>query len=94
MLILFTLININIQIQVLCKAPHFGGFFILLKLGDYMKIIDHLSSEELQHMKNLKNKDKSNNNTSNERLSDRDLAELMGTNRTTYRRVRGAIKRK
>jgi hypothetical protein len=59
-----------------------------------MKNIDHLSSEELHLKKNLKNKDKSSNNKSNEKLSDRDLAELMGTNQPTYRRVRGAIRRK
>lgn len=59
-----------------------------------MKFIDHLSSEELQRMKNLKNKDKSANHKSNEKLSDRDLAELMGSNRATYIRVRGAIRRK
>jgi hypothetical protein len=68
--------------------------FLFPKTGDNMKVIDHLSSEELHHMKNLKNKDKTSNNKSNEKLSDRDLAELMGTNRTTYRRVRGAIRRK
>jgi hypothetical protein len=67
--------------------------FLFPKIGDDMKIIDHLSSEELHLKKNLKNKDKSFKNNSNEKLSDRDLAELMGTNRTTYRRVRGAIRR-
>ncbi|MEH7521997.1 hypothetical protein V7149_01740 [Bacillus sp. JJ1503] len=69
------------------------AFFKFPKLGDDMKIIDHLSSAELHQMKNLKDKDKSTNNKSNEKLSDRDLAELMGTNRPTYRRVRGAIRR-
>ncbi|MGN7402754.1 hypothetical protein ACTHO0_23135 [Cytobacillus praedii] len=59
-----------------------------------MKIIDHLSSIELQHMTNLKNKDKSSNNKSNEHLSSRDLADLMGINRPTYKRVRGAIRNK
>lgn len=58
-----------------------------------MKNIDHLSSVELHHMNSLKNKDKTSKNKSNEKLSDRDLAELMGTNRPTYRRVRGAIRR-
>ncbi|MFE8697967.1 hypothetical protein ACFYKT_16620 [Cytobacillus sp. FJAT-53684] len=59
-----------------------------------MKIIDHLSSKELQHMNSLKDKDKSTNNISNEKFSSRDLAELMGTNRPTYKRVRGAIRNK
>ncbi|WP_102274080.1 hypothetical protein [Cytobacillus massiliigabonensis] len=59
-----------------------------------MKIADHLSSKELQHMTDLKNKDKSSNNISNEKLSDRELAELMGTNRPIYKRVRGAIRNK
>ncbi|MBY0122171.1 hypothetical protein [Bacillus sp. S/N-304-OC-R1] len=59
-----------------------------------MKIIDHLSSEEKHHMNNLKNKDKSSDNISNKKLSSRDLAELMGINRPTYKRVRGAIRNK
>lgn len=59
-----------------------------------MKIGDHLSSAELQQVNNFKNKDKSSNDKSNEKLSARDLAELMGTNRPTYKRVRGAIRNK
>lgn len=59
-----------------------------------MKIADHLSSTELHHMNNFKNKDKSFNNKITEKLSSRDLAELMGTNRSTYKRARGAIRRK
>lgn len=58
-----------------------------------MKISDHLSSTESHHMKSFKNKDKHSNTKSNEKLSERDLAELMGTNMQTYRRVRGAIRR-
>ncbi|MFC0417749.1 hypothetical protein ACFFHH_20285 [Cytobacillus solani] len=59
-----------------------------------MKIADHLSSADLHQVNNFKNKDKSSKNKSNERLSSRDLAELMGTNRPTYKRVRGAIRNK
>ncbi|KQL17669.1 hypothetical protein [Cytobacillus solani] len=59
-----------------------------------MKIADHLSSAELHQVNNFKNKDKSSNKKSNERLSSRDLAELMGTNRPIYKRVRGAIRNK
>ncbi|MEH7392415.1 hypothetical protein [Bacillus sp. JJ1474] len=80
---------------MLCMSVTFRWrFFNSRKQVMHMKIADHLSSKELQHMNNLKNKDKSTNNKSNEKLSDRDLAELMGTNRPTYRRVRGAIRRK
>jgi hypothetical protein len=59
-----------------------------------MKIADHLSSVELHQVNNFKNKDKSTNNKSNEHLSSRDLADLMGINRPTYKRVRGAIRNK
>ncbi|WP_313803292.1 hypothetical protein [Cytobacillus sp.] len=58
-----------------------------------MKIADHLSSTELHHMNNFKKKDKSSNKIA-EKFSSRDLAELMGTNRPTYKRVRGAIRNK
>lgn len=57
-----------------------------------MKNTDYLTPKEPQHVNDLKNKDKSIK--SNEKLSDRELAELMGTNRPTYKRVRGAIRRK
>jgi hypothetical protein len=68
--------------------------FLFLKIGDDMKNIDHLSSVEIHQKNNLKNKEKSSKNKSIEKLSERDLAELMGTNQPTYRRVRGAIRRK
>ena len=69
------------------------AFFLFLKLGDDMKISDHVSSAELQHVNNIKDKDKCLNNKSSEKLSNREIEELMGINRPTYKRVRGAIRR-
>ncbi|ARK23295.1 hypothetical protein SporoP37_00375 [Sporosarcina sp. P37] len=44
--------------------------------------------------KSRKNGTNSDKRIQKERLSERDLAELMGVNRDTYRRVGGAIRRK
>ncbi|MBB6176395.1 hypothetical protein HNQ82_001209 [Anoxybacillus tengchongensis] len=49
------------------------------------KLRDHLSDDEIKKLKVKKKKDK---------LSMRDVMELMGVNRPTYKRVRGAIRRK
>lgn len=49
-----------------------------------MKIKNHLSTNNLEKLKAIKK----------EKLSKRDLRELMGTNRDTYKRHNGAIRRK
>ncbi|BDH62321.1 hypothetical protein MTP04_24510 [Lysinibacillus sp. PLM2] len=66
-----------------------------------MKIYDHLDSNtkvKLGYSDKGKGKvhsdDKTRNKHNSERLSERDLKELMGTNRQTYRRVNGKIKSK
>jgi hypothetical protein len=52
-----------------------------------MRLIDHLSNKDIINLKSIKKKRK-------EKLSRRDLIDLMGMNRPTYKRVRGAIRRK
>jgi hypothetical protein len=49
-----------------------------------MKFAEHLKEEDKNKLNKLKPK----------KLSDRDLRELMGINRDTYKRNRGAIRRK
>lgn len=49
-----------------------------------MKVRDHLTDEQKKQLGVKKE----------EKLSDRDIKELMGTNRTTYKRHRGAVRRK
>jgi IS30 family transposase len=52
-----------------------------------MKIADHLSKEERMKLERLKKLQK-------EKLSPRDLRDLMGTDRQTYKRNHGAITNK
>lgn len=64
-----------------------------------MKFADHLSKEQIRLLNQppTKNKKKRNPKKSKkkkqEKLSEHDLRELMGTNRDTYKRVRGAVRR-
>jgi hypothetical protein len=59
-------------------------FFILSKEGEGMRFKDHLSEKE----KRQPGKPKA------EKLSRKDMEELMGTRRDTYKRVRGVMRRK
>ena len=66
-----------------------------------MKIIDHLNEETVAELNDLKRsngkghqKYKRRNKNKQERLTRRDIEELMDINRPTYKRVRGAIRRK
>jgi hypothetical protein len=56
-----------------------------------MRLIDHLSNKEIMNLKSIKKKPKKKRK---EKLSRRELIDLMGVNRPKYKRVRGAIKRK
>ena len=49
-----------------------------------MKLENHLRTDNLEKINKIKK----------EKLSNRDLRELMGTNRDTYKRHNGAIRRK
>lgn len=61
-----------------------GTYFMYGVMRMY-KLRDHLSDDEIKKLKAKKKKDK---------LSMRDVMELMGVRRDTYKRVRGAIRRK
>jgi hypothetical protein len=52
-----------------------------------MKIADHLNKEQKQQLERLKKLQK-------EKFSQRDLRDLMGTDRQTYKRNHGAITNK
>ncbi|KON86599.1 hypothetical protein AF332_07050 [Sporosarcina globispora] len=63
-----------------------------------MKFADHLNKKEINLFNELKKfpdvmKDKEVDKQQ-EQLSQRDWLELMGTNRDTFKRVRGAVKRR
>lgn len=68
-----------------------------------MKFADHLSKADIQKVnqlrrasKNKKEKPKDNHKTKkkNEKFSRRDIEDLMGTRRDTYKRVNGAWRNK
>lgn len=59
-------------------------FFILYKGVTDLKVRDHLTDEQQKQL-GVKKKEK---------LTDRDLKELMGTSRDRYKRHRGAMRRK
>jgi hypothetical protein len=65
--------------------------FILLFGVMGMRLADHLSDQDVKKMKSIKKKPKKKRK---ENLSRRDLIDLMGMNRPTYKRVRGAIRSK
>jgi hypothetical protein len=52
-----------------------------------MRIEDHLSDEQKQKLNKVKSPKK-------EKLSTKDIEELMGTRRDTYERRNGAVRRK
>jgi hypothetical protein len=53
-----------------------------------VKIEDQLSKEQKQQLQKMKSPKKK------EKLSTKDIEELMGTRRETYKRVNGAVRRK
>jgi hypothetical protein len=55
------------------------------------KLSEHLSDKDIKKLKSIKKKPKKKRK---EKLSRRELIDLMGMNRPTYKRVRGAIRRK
>lgn len=63
-----------------------------------MKFADHLSKEEIRKFNQLRkaerNKKEHRHKRNKEKLSVRDIEELMGTHRDTYERRRGAVRRK
>jgi hypothetical protein len=59
------------------------------------KLSEHLSDNDIRNLKSIKKKPKKKHKKKRkEKLSRRDLIDLMGMNRPTYKRVRGAIRRK
>jgi hypothetical protein len=61
--------------------------FILQKEGDGMRIADQIPDKQKQQLEKMKSPKK-------EKLSVRDIEELMGTRRDTYERRNGAMRRK
>ncbi|UQX52296.1 hypothetical protein M5V91_14615 [Cytobacillus pseudoceanisediminis] len=61
-----------------------------------MKFADHLTKAHIQQFNQLRRfaEDKEEKPKSQEKLSRRDLEDLMGTRRDTYKRVNGAVRRK
>lgn len=64
-----------------------------------MKFADQLSKETIQHFNQLRRssrnqKEKTKTKKQQEKLSRRDLEDLMGKNRDTYKRVNGAVRRR
>ncbi|MES1038964.1 hypothetical protein [Peribacillus simplex] len=63
-----------------------------------MKFADHLSKSDIQKFNQLRRGSKQSNPESKpkmkEELSFKDVEELMGMNRDTYKRVGGSVRRK
>ncbi len=59
--------------------------FLLRVEGDVMKIMDHLAPKQIDNIKKQVKKPK---------LKEWEIKELMGTNRDTYKRVNGAVRRR
>ncbi|MDN4525335.1 hypothetical protein [Fictibacillus fluitans] len=59
-----------------------------------MKLYDRLSAEQKRKLNNIKRPDKKKRKKKNKGFSERDLKDLMGVNRDTYKRVNGAIRKK
>lgn len=56
-----------------------------------MKVMDRLNKVQKQQLDRLRSQQKK---PPNEYLSERDLEELMGVHRDTYKRVNGAVRRR
>ncbi|MCM3241315.1 hypothetical protein M3598_01035 [Cytobacillus oceanisediminis] len=64
-----------------------------------MKFADHLSRESIQQFNQLRRssrnqKEKPKTKKQQEKLSQKDWEDIMGTRRDTYKRVNGAVRRK
>lgn len=64
-----------------------------------MKFADHLNKETIQHFNQLRRssrnkKEKAKPKKQQEKLSRRDIEDLMGKHRDTYKRVNGAVRRR
>lgn len=63
-----------------------------------VKFADHLNKETIQHFNQLRrssrNRKEKPKPQKQEKLSQRELEDLMGTKRDTYKRVNGAVRRK
>lgn len=65
----------------------------MLKTGDEMKFADHLSTEQKQQLDKMKSPKKKRRNK--EKLTLREIEDLMNMNAPTYKRAKGgAIRRK
>jgi hypothetical protein len=78
------------------RRSYRGGVFILFFGVILMfKLSEYLSDKDIKKLKSIKKKPKKKpKKKRKEKLSRRDLIDLMGMNRPTYKRVRGAIRRK
>jgi len=59
------------------------SFYFVRKVGESMKLRDHLTDDQIKKLKAKTNY-----------LSRKDILELMGVNRDTYKRVKGRLRRK
>lgn len=72
--------------------------FYFIKVGELMKFAEHLTKADIQKFNQLRkaerNKKENKPKRNKEKLSRKDIEELMGTHRDTYKRVNGAVRRK
>lgn len=78
--------------------------FYLFEVGDCMLFSEHLTRADIQKLNNLrkavrnkkehKPKEQPVKVKRNEKLSRRDIEDLMGIHKDTYKRERGAVKRR
>lgn len=74
-----------------------GVFLLCKKEGDEMKLIDHLNHEQRKHMEKLR---KSNKPPSKKKRKGKvkeekvNWSDIMGTNRDTFKRVGGRLRRR
>jgi hypothetical protein len=67
---------------------------IILKKVMFLKLADDGSIKQHKQLNNLQSPKKKAKSDKKESLSEQDLKELMGIDRPTYKRVRGAIRNK
>lgn len=59
-----------------------------------MKFADHLNKGQIRKFNQIKKHNDSPLNKKKEKLSKQDWLRIMGTNRDTYKRVNGAVRRR
>jgi uncharacterized membrane protein len=70
-------------------------FILLFGVMIMFKLSEHISDKDVKKLKSIKKiQKKKPKKKRKEKLSRRDLIDLMGVRRDTYKRVRGAIRRK